>query len=343
MLKTLAGAGIAAVSAAVSLAAISVPAQAQEQARLNWVTFHSQAMEGNLEGNPADRGAYVVTPPGYDENPDKRYPVVYFLHGFFATPQMYQDMMKFEEAVDEAAAAGNEMILVVPDGYSKYRGGFYSNSPTTGNYEGFVGQDLVAYVDANFRSIAKRESRGLSGHSMGGYGTIRLAMKYPETFSSFYAMSACCLTPQPLTAEVAAQIEAMSPEQAAEATDFGQLAGLATLSTWSPDPSNPPHFWGTGLKDDGTIDELVVARFAANAPAAMIGQYVPALKSYEAIQLDIGDKDFLMQGNLAFKAELERYGIDFGWDVYDGDHGNRIKDRIRSHVLPFFAQHLDGE
>jgi len=326
----------------VSLLAFAAPAQAQEKARLNWVTFHSKAMEGNLEGNPADRGAYVVTPPGYDENPDKRYPVVYFLHGFFATPQMYQDMMKFEEAVDGAAAAGNDVILVMPDGFSKYRGGFYSNSVTTGNYEGFVGEDLVAWIDANYRTIAKPASRGLAGHSMGGYGTWRIAMKYPGTFSSIYAMSSCCLTPQPPSAEAMKQVEAMSADELANA-GFAQLAPIATLSVWSPDPTNPPNYWYTGLKEDGTVDPLVEARFAANAPAAMLGQYVPALKSLEAIQIDIGDKDFLMQGNLAFKAELDRFGIAYGWEVYEGDHGNRIKDRIRSHVLPFFAIHLDRE
>ena len=326
----------------LAVAALAAPAQAQEKARIEWKVFHSQAMEGNLEGNSADRGAFVVTPPGYDEHPDRHYPVVYFLHGFFATPQMYQDMMHFEEAVDGAAAAGNEVILVMPDGFSKYRGGFYSNSVTTGNYEGFVGHDLVEWVDANYRTVAKAEARGLAGHSMGGYGTWRIAMKYPGTFSSIYAMSACCLTPQAPSADALKQVEAMSAEQLANA-EFAQLAPIATLSTWSPDPSNPPNYWYTGLKDDGTVDPLVEARFAANAPTAMLGQYIPALKSLEAIAIDIGDKDFLMQGNLAFKAELDRFGIAYGWEVYEGDHGNRIKDRIRSHVLPFFAQHLDRE
>jgi enterochelin esterase-like enzyme len=299
-------------------------------------------MEGNLEGNSAERGALVVTPPGYDEHPDKHYPVVYFLHGFFATPQMYQDMMHFEEAVDGAAAAGNEVILVMPDGFSKYRGGFYSNSVTTGNYEGFVGYDLVEWVDANYRTIAKREARGLSGHSMGGYGTWRIAMKYPGTFSSIYAMSACCLTPQPPNAEAAKRVEAMTPEEMTNA-QFGELAPISTYSVWSPDPTNPPNYWNTGLKEDGTIDPLVEGRFAANAPTVMLSQYVPALKGLEAIAIDIGDKDFLMQGNLAFKTELDRFGIAYDWEVYEGDHGNRIKDRIRSDVLPFFGTHLDKE
>lgn len=325
--------------AALAMMAV-VPASAQDKARIEWKTLHSKAMEGNLEGNSADRGAFVVTPPGYDENPGKRYPVVYFLHGYWATPQMYQEMMKFEEAVDEAAKAGNEVIMVIPDGHSKLKGGFYSNSPTVGNYEAFVGEDLVNWVDAQYRTIARREARGLSGHSMGGYGTLRVGMKYPQVFSSLYAMSACCLSPMPIDADTAKRIAGMTDEDIAKA-DFGGLAAFSTLATWSPDPTNPPHHVFTGLQDDGTLDPLVNARLAANAIVAMLPQYLPALRSYRAIGLEVGDKDFLIEDNKLINAELTRFGIAHGWSVYDGDHGNRIRDRLRSDLLPFFAVNLE--
>ena len=320
------------VQSALGLSALGVvaltasPAAAQEKARIEWKTFHSKAMEGNLEGNSADRGAFVVTPPGYDQHPEKRYPVVYFLHGYWATPQMYQETMKFDEAVDEAARAGNEVIMVIPDGHSKLKGGFYSSSPTVGNYEAFVGEDLVKWVDATYRTVAKREARGLSGHSMGGYGTMRLAMKYPQTFSSIYAMSACCLSPMKVDEAGARKIEAMTEEDIAKA-DFGGLAQLSTLATWSPDPTKPPKYVDTGLKTDGTIDPLVP-------------QYLPALRQMKAIGLEVGDKDFLFNDNTALNAELTTYGVAHGWETYDGDHGNRIPERIRTKLLPFFAQHL---
>ena len=327
---------------AVLTAIVAVPAAAQEKARIEWVTLHSRAMEGNLEGNSADRGAYVVTPPGYDENSGKRYPVVYFLHGYWATPQMYQESMKFDEAVDEAARAGNEVIMVIPDGHSKLKGGFYSNGPTVGNYEAFVGRDLVSWVDDHYRTIARREARGLSGHSMGGYGTMRLGMKYPGVFSSLYAMSACCLSPMTMTPEGAKKIEAMSADDIAKA-DFGGLAQLSTLATWSPDPTKAPNYVDTGLKADGTIDPLVNAKLSANSILAMIPQYLPALQSMEAISLEVGDKDFLLQDNVALDAELTKFGIVHGYANYDGDHGNRIPARIRSDLLPFFGKHLDKE
>ncbi|WP_231958845.1 alpha/beta hydrolase [Altererythrobacter sp. B11] len=329
--------------AAALAAIISLPAAAQDKARIEWKVLHSPAMEGNLEGNSADRGAYVVTPPGYDEHPDKRYPVVYFLHGYWATPQMYQEGMKFDAAVQAAAEAGNELIMVIPDGSSRLKGGFYSSSPTVGDYERFVARDLVQWVDASYRTLPERASRGLAGHSMGGYGTIRLAMKYPDTFSSIYMMSACCLDPMQMTPEIARRIEGMGEDDIAKA-QFGDLAPVSTLATWSPDPSDDGilHVY-TGLKEDGTIDTLVNQRLAANAPIVLVPQYLPALKALDAFAMDIGDKDFLIEGNRLFRQELDRFGVNYEFELYEGDHGNRIADRIREEVLPFFGKHLSGQ
>jgi enterochelin esterase-like enzyme len=319
------------------------PAAAQEAARVNWTNFHSPALEGNLEGNDPQRGVYVITPPGYDENPDRRYPVVYYLHGYWAAAPAQQAGFRLHEAVDAAHAAGNDVIIVMPDGFSRLRGGFYSSGPTVGDYESMVARDLVAWVDGNYRTIAARASRGLAGHSMGGYGTVRIAMKHPEVFSSIYMMSACCLPPMAMTPESAAQIEAMTEADLANAA-FGQLAGVSTLATWSPDPQDDGILKvDTGLRADGTIDPLVNQRLAANSPLVLLPQYLPALNGLEAFAMDIGDKDFLLEGNAQFRAELDRFGVAYQFELYEGDHGNRIAERIRTEVLPFFGNHLDRE
>ena len=329
------------IGAAALAASAATSAAAQQQARINWVEVHSPAIDGNLEGNKAERKVLVVTPPGYDENPGKRYPVVYYLHGYWAPVEAQQAGFKLHEAVQAAAEAGNELIMVMPDGFSKLRGGFYSSSPTVGDYESFVADDLVAWVDGNYRTIATRASRGLAGHSMGGYGTARIAMKRPEVFSSIYMMSACCLDPMQMTAEQARAIEAMTPEQVA-AAQFGELAAVSTLATWSPDPSDDGFLKVyTGLRPDGTIDPLVNQRLAANSPVVMLPQYLPALNGLEAFAMDIGDKDFLLEGNRLFRAELDRFGVKYDFELYEGDHGNRIAERIRTEVLPFFGAHLD--
>lgn len=316
-------------------------AQAQDHARIAPLTFHSPALDGNWEGNSADRSALVVTPPGYDEHPERRYPVVYFLHGYWATPQMYQDLVHFDQAVDEAAAQGLAFIMVIPDGQSRMRGSFYSSSPTTGDFERYIARDLVAAIDAQYRTVARREGRGLAGHSMGGYGTWRLGMKFPDVFSSIYAMSACCFEPRDFTAAEAARVTALTDQEIAGAA-FGALGPAPFLAAWSPDPVAPQHV-ATGLMADGSIDPAVRARIAANSLLPMLPQYLPALRQLRAIAFDVGDADSLSGGNLAMHEALDRFGLAHTFVLYQGEHGNRVAQRIRSDVLPFFGNHLEKE
>ena len=335
---------IMALAAALTMAMPAAsPAFAQDDARVNATTFDAPSLAGNLEGNSVTRDVLVVTPPGYDEHPDKRYPVVYFLHGYWMPVGAQQEAFRLEEAVDAASRAGNDMIVVMPDGFSKLRGGFYSSGPVVGDYEGMVARDLVAWVDANYRTLPTPASRGLAGHSMGGYGTIRIAMKHPGIFSSIYMMSACCLPPQPLSADQADAIDAMGKGDL-EGAQFGQLAGVSTGAAWAPDPGGEGAFMvDTTRGPDGGVAKLAEYRMAANSPLVLLPQYLPALNALEGFAIDIGDEDFLLEGNRAFMAELDRFSVDYDFELYEGDHGNRIRERIRTEVLPFFAEHLDRE
>lgn len=323
-----------AVIAGLCAALAALPAAA----RVEQVTVHGASLEGNLEANSPDRNVYVILPPSYDTAKKRHYPVVYFLHGFTATAEKYMDYVKFGEAVEQFATA-NEMIFVVPDSYTKQGGSMYSTSPTVGNFERFVAKDLVAWIDGHYRTLARRESRGLAGHSMGGYGTLRIGMKYPEVFSSLYAMSSCCLSARRAVPDDA-KFEKMTMEQALNADFFGK-AYFATAAAFSPDPMRPP-FYADFVTQEGKTDTMVEARWAANAPSVFVAQYVPALKSMRAIAMDVGDKDFLLDDNKLMDGELTRFGIVHSFMLYDGDHANRIPQRVREFVLPFFAEHLDG-
>ena len=92
------------------------------------------------------------------------------------------------------AKGGPELIVVLPDSKTIYNGSMYSSSPTTGDFENYVARDVVAYMDKNYRTIPNRASRGLVGHSMGGYGASRIGMKHPDVFGSLYIMSPCCMS-----------------------------------------------------------------------------------------------------------------------------------------------------
>lgn len=348
----------------IAFAACSVAAQKPTtdetipQGRVERVKVHGDSLEGNMEGDNPERDVVVYLPPGYSKEPGRRYPVVYFLHGYGVGVDAYVGMLNLRETADKAISAGaREMILVFPDAFTLYSGSMYSNSPTTGNWEGFISRDLVSYIDSRYRTVANRDGRGLSGHSMGGYGTIRIGMKHPEVFSALYAMSSCCLmndpsafsqpknktpdrknAPAPAKAKTAAPTKPGTKEGARGAGVFAN-APFAQAAAWAPNPMNPPQYFDLPVKD-GQIQPLIAAKYAANSPLVMVDQYVPNLKKYRAIAMDVGDRDGLKRGNIDLHESLTRLGIDHTFEEYEGDHGNRVTERFQNNVMPFFSKQL---
>lgn len=304
------------------------------------VMVHGASLEGNLEGNSADREVMVVLPPSYAANPTRHYPVVYYLHGFAISGRDFYDFMQVPTAVANNAAEGREFIVIVPGTLTKMGGSMYSNSVTTGNFREFIANDLVAYVDANYRTIATREGRGLTGHSMGGYGTWVVGMTYPEKFDSIYAQSACCVSPRGETVESAKAMAAV-PYEGVDQSGFGMRAGLASAVAWAPNPKNAPFFVDFPINDAGEVDDRVLARWANNSPLAMVSSHVEALKSFDAIASDVGEQDGLIADDTAIHEELNKFGITHGFETYEGTHTDKIAARFEGLVLPFFAEHLD--
>jgi S-formylglutathione hydrolase len=316
--------------------------------KLERIKVHGKSLEGNLSGDSADRDVTVYLPPGYEKAKQQRYPVLYLLHGFTDSDDRWfglqgKHFVNVPSTADKAFAAGvPEMIIVMPNAFTTFQGSMYSNSVTTGNWEGYIAQDLVSYMDGHYRTIPKRESRGLAGHSMGGYGTVRLGFKEPEVFSSIYAMSPCCmaadLNPNP---DMWKQIESIKTLQEVEKANFGIKAMLASAAAWSPNPKNPPFFLDFTVKNGQTQPDII-ARWAANAPLAMVYQYLPALKMYKAIAFDAGDKDMGINDTVkALDKILADYGVPHFSEIYEGDHVNRIEARLETKVLPFFGANLN--
>jgi len=161
------------------------------------VKVHGPALEGNLEGNAVDRDVIVFLPPSYGSEKTRRYPVVYALHGYSIGAEQWSKEIHVPQVIEGAFAQGaNEMIVVLPDSKTVHNGSMYSSSVTTGDFERFIASDLVAHTDGHYRTIPHRASRGLVGHSMGGYGASRIGMKHPDVFGSLYVMSPCCLSPR---------------------------------------------------------------------------------------------------------------------------------------------------
>ena len=317
------------------------------------IKVHGAALEGNLEGDAVDRDVIVFLPPSYEKDKKRRYPVVYALHGYSIGAEQWTHEIHVPQTIEGAIATGSkEMIVVLPDSKTIYNGSMYSSSATTGNFEKFVYHDVVAYIDAHYRTIANRESRGLVGHSMGGYGASRIGMKHPDVFGALYIMSPCCMSPMtgggPGPSEQMKEralagekkvVAAKSPADLAAQSPGFAAAQFATAAAWAPDPKNPPLYFDLPTKD-GVPQAEIMAKFAANAPLAFVDQYIGNLKQYRAIAMDVGDQDGLRFDATKLHNLLDNYGVVNSFEVYPGTHVSAVADRFQNHVMPFFSKNL---
>ena len=307
------------------------------------IKIHGKALEANLEGDAVDRDVLVFLPPSYAKAKSRHYPVVYALHGYSIGAEQWAHEIHVPQTIEGAFAQGaKEMIVVLPDSKTLHNGSMYSSSVTTGDFEQFIAHDVVAYIDTHYRTIPDRQSRGLVGHSMGGYGATRIGMKHAEVFGSLYIMSPCCLSPRPagsLNPELEKALESVkTPEDSAKLSFFPR-AMLASAAAWSPDPKNPPLFLDLPTKD-GQPQLDVLAKWTSNAPLASIDQYIGNLRQYRAIAIDVGDQDGLRVDTGKLHDALDKYGIGNAFEVYSGTHTSRVADRVQNHVIPFFSQNL---
>lgn len=332
----------------------------------------SRALEGNLLGDSPERSVYVYLPPSYNKSTELRYPVVYLLHGYSGDNKVWvaEDRgARIGKMMDDLIQSRDirEMLLVMPDAKNRYLGSFYTDSATNGNWEDFVARDLVAYMDAKYRTIAEARSRGIAGHSMGGYGALKLAMKNPSVFGAVYGLSPCCLgwiadlTPTnpawnrtvefKSTANVDEAVQDLFKSRG-QGSDgwrepFYAVAFLALSAAWSPNPQKSPLFVDLPVeKRNGALLPVqnIEAKWSANMLLPTVDQHRSNLAQLRAVAFDVGTDDefpHIVVGSRALSRALEQNGIEHVFEEYEGNHGNRIVERLRLKVLPFFSRKLN--
>lgn len=324
-------------------------------------TVRSSALRGNPTGDPADRHVAVYLPPSYGSDPARRYPVVYLLHGFAGDPSQWTgERMRVPQAMDSLVAAGavREMIVVMPDGKNAFGGSFYADSPATGRWEDFVARELVRHVDRRYRTVPRPAGRGIAGWSMGGHGALRLAARHPDVFGAAYALSPCCLGdlwvdfgPAGGTAGEEAEpwrkaMGLRTPEEL-EGAEFGVQLRMALAALLSPAPDRPfgvalPFTWAV----DGTYpQEPAHGAWSATSPDSLVARHRDGLARLRGIGFDVGRSDGLRHippSTRALSEALARAGIPHRFEEYEGTHGSRVPERIRTRLLPFLSERLDG-
>lgn len=320
-------------------------------------TVDCPSLKGNLVGDPTRRPLSIYLPPSYLDERTQRYPAIYLLHGYQGNHEQWMAGGKewnIRDAMDKLIRDGKvrEMIVVMPNARNRYGGSFYTNSVATGNWEDCIAQDLVAFVDGKYRTHPTAASRGIAGHSMGGCGALKLAMKYPDRFGAAYGLSSACLgwggdlslTSPGWDATLSfAGLDDLKPDE----KQYLSQAYMALAAAWSPNPENRPFFADLPVvRRDGRYERVaeVEARWSANMPLAMVDQYRSNLRRLRGIAFDVGRRDqftHIPATNRAFAAALKRNGIEHTFEEYDGDHNDQAPHRIEAKLLPFFSSALD--
>jgi len=314
------------------------------------VMVSSPGLGDNLLGESPEKVVSIYLPPGYDNAPNNHYPVIYFLHGIFGNHRSFfggtnLPGLNFKTILDKLinSEAVSPFILVAPNSNNKYGGSFYTNSYTTGQWEDFIVRDVVQYIDENFRTLANRDSRGIAGHSMGGYGAIKLAMKYPALFSAVYMFS-------PYLVLEDFVLGAQKP-YIIEAAEAASLSGLSLwaqsfvmqAAAFAPDSTYLPFFGQFPVSSSGELIDSIWQKWLSHDPYTMIPAYKDSLLQLKAIQFDCGKSDeyFFFPRCVKFSDALDQNGIDHIFEEYEGNHQSRLAERIETKLLPFFWDKLD--
>ena len=299
----------------------------------------SKVLEGNALGDPVERPLHVWLPPQYDAKDagGRRFPVLFDLVGFMGSGPSHTGWKGFNENVPERAArlvhqkTMEPAIVVFPDCFTSLGGNQYVNSSAVGRYADYLTQELVPFVDAQFRTLASREHRGCFGKSSGGYGAIVHGMRYPEVwgavadhsgdayFDFVYGadwpntLDALAKFAVPKRKEGPVDVSALaSAKGLAEGLDDGRVArfladlktkrklgkddghtvmNLCMAATYDPDPGAPNGFRLPFHLDTGERIEARWKRWLANDPIHMVKAHAKALKSLRGVYVDCGSAD----------------------------------------------------
>lgn len=333
--------------------------QAQDRGTVKINKLVSKSLAHNVTKENPEREITIYLPPSYFKS-DKHYPVLYLLHGIGDDHLTFVDdetkYYNIQDLMDAGIAAGRfrEMIIVTPNEKTNRFGSFYVNSAATGNWEDFTALELVQFIDANYRTVCRPESRAIAGHSMGGYGAVTLAMKHPDIFSIVYALNGGFVS---FTGELRADnpeirkfVLASSYDDLLKTKNSKTMGMLTVSQAFSPNPANPPFYADKPFKLNRNRivpNPIAYQKWVANDVVRMADKYRGNLLKLKAIKFDSGFDDeyeFIPINSRLFSKKLTSLKISHEFEEYNGDHRNRLwglAGRIYNELLPFIADNFE--
>ncbi len=313
--------------------------------RLHEEVIDSEALTGNPLGDPHRRPLYVYTPPGYDDEPDRRYPSVYLLQGLTGQVDMWRARKAFSRTTPEALDAWFSTrdtlpaIVVYVDAWTSLGGAQFLDSPATGRYHSYLCDEVVPFVDARYRTLAHAGHRGMAGKSSGGYGAMVTPMLRPDLFGGLVthagdALFEVCYAPDFREAARALR-DGYDGSYEAFWSDFRSRPGRSKrtdgvlLNVWcmaacySAEPDGAVQLPFEPLT--GRVIPETWDRWLAWDPVRMAASHAEALRGLRAVWIDAGRSDdfYLDLGAEAFRAELAALGIAkdrLRYELFDGTH-----------------------
>lgn len=317
-------------------------------------SIDSQHLSGNLHGDPSQRDLVVYLPPSYGTS-TRRYPVLYLLHGYGGqainwtkTNRLADGYIQpidevFDPAITKHHAA--EMIIVGPDGKAKWGCGQWVDSPVNGNYEQYVAQEVVSYVDHHFRTIPDRNSRGVFGISSGGFGAWHLGSRNPDVFGAMALQNADSYfeyTHKPWFYQFYDSIFPEQPNGPIEGVRLSRLCyGLSACYT--PNPTQPPFYVDLPIDyPSGEVIQPLWEQWLSYDPVVSWRNRVDNLRQLRGILLDVGynDEYGLHYGHRLLSRGLTSVGITHQVEEHDGCHDARLFERFQL-ALRWFSDVLN--
>ena len=314
-----------------------------QEGRIVRETMHAPSLEGNLFNDSAKRQVTIYLPPSYDDGNNLAYPVVYLLHGYTGTDELWmgkgyagggnilnsmKSWLKNEKIM--------EMILVMPNSYNRLRGSFYINSITTGRWGDYIAKDLVEYIDSNYRTLPQRESRVVIGHSMGGYGGMTIGLDYPDVFGCMGSLAGLLDMEQYPTRTSWAYAQGARLENLPDfnSQGFDVQVAIAMSAAISPNPDKPPFYadfpWERDDANKLVKNQEVWDRFMACDILKRISANAESLRNMLAIYIDCGTSDgfgFLTDTRRVHE-ELQRLDIAHEYREFDGNHTSTRRQKF---------------
>lgn len=302
--------------------------------------FRSKVLKSNPLDDPYERDLLIYLPPSYQQD-KSRYPVVYCLGGLTSSAQSWFNFQawipRMDVRVDQLIATGmNEMILVFPDCFTKYGGSQYLDSFAVGMYRSYLLQEIIPFVDVNYRTKRDRRYRGILGKSSGGYGAITISMDHPDLFSAVACHSGdmyfeyAYLPDFPPAVRVLEKVGGLQQylkefeHLPKTAKDEHALINVVAMSAcYSPNLQSKPHLFDLPFEEGtGRLNDAVWKRWKEKDPVEIVAKKGIQLKDFGVVYLDCGKRDeyFLNLGSRIFISELKKRKVKYEYEEFEGGH-----------------------